>query len=364
MKNHFYAVIMAGGGGTRLWPLSRRSRPKQMLSLTGENSLFQTAVDRLSGLFTPEQILIVTVEEQAKLLSQQKPEVPWENFLIEPMPKGTASVVALAAQALQIRDTEAIMVILTADHFIQNIPHFHQLLAAGKKIAELDYLVTLGVEPLFPSTGYGYIQRGQKLGEIDGLPYFEVLKFKEKPGEVQAKDFISKGDHDWNSGMFIWKVDKILAEIKSLMPDLYSRISTIQSAWITDSRAQVLLKEWEQIVPETIDYGIMEKASKVACIPARNLGWNDVGSWDSLFDVLPCDEQGNINLAKDHCLIDSSGCLIVSESPTKKMIATIGLDDIVIVDTPDALLVCKKSDSQKVKQIVDFMKESGNQQFL
>lgn len=364
MIDHFYAVIMAGGGGTRLWPLSRRYRPKQMLSLTGESSLFQIAVDRLTGLLTPEQIIIVTVEEQAKVLSQQKPEIPWENFLIEPMPKGTASVVALAAQALQLRDPEAVMVILTADHFIQNVGHFHKLLLAGKQVAENGYLVTLGIDPQYAATGYGYIQRGEKLGEVAGLPFFKVTKFKEKPDQNQAREFLSRGDHDWNSGMFFWQVGRILREIENLMPELSERIKNIQKAWQTESKLQVLLSEWEKIHPETIDYGIMEKASRVACIPARNLGWNDVGSWESLFDVLPIDEQGNINLAADCYIEDVKGSLIVGENQARKMIAVVGVEDIVIVDTPDALLICKKSDTQKVKNIVEFLKKSGNQQFL
>ncbi|HEX7557310.1 MAG TPA: mannose-1-phosphate guanylyltransferase [Leptolinea sp.] len=364
MIDHLYAVIMAGGGGTRLWPLSRHSRPKQMLTLTGDRTLFQIAVDRLDGLLAPEQIVIVTVEEQAEVLSQQKPEIPQDNYLIEPMPKGTASVVALAAQAIQLRDPDAVMVVLTADHFIQNVKHFHRLLAAGKMVAEKGLLVTLGIEPQYPATGYGYIQRGNQLGEVDGLPYYEVIKFKEKPNEDQAREFIERGDHDWNSGMFFWRVDRILQEISRLMPDLSIRINEIQKAWSTESRSSVLLTNWEKIHPETIDYGIMEKASGVACIPARNLGWNDVGSWDSLFDVLPVDNHGNIILADDVLLLEASGCLIVSENPARKMIAAVGIKDIVIVDTPDALLICKKSDTQKVKQIVDFLKKDGNQQLL
>ncbi len=364
MIDHLYAVIMAGGGGTRLWPLSRRSRPKQMLTLTGDRTLFQVAVDRLRGLLSPEQIFIVTVEEQARELSRQKPEVPWENFLIEPMPRGTASVVALAAQAIQLIDPQGVMVVLTADHFIQNVDHFHRLITSGMKVAQEGYLVTLGIEPLFPSTGYGYIQRGDQLGEFDGLPYYKVLKFKEKPGADQAQEFIERGDHDWNSGMFFWRVDRILDEISILMPELYSKISDIQNAWTGESRQTVLYSKWPEIQPETIDYGIMEKASRVAVIPAKNLGWNDVGSWDSLFDVMAPDELGNITLAEDAFLQDTSGSLIISENKGKKFITTIGIEDVVIVDTPDALLVCKKSETQKVKQIVDFLKKNGKQELL
>jgi len=364
MNEHLYAVIMAGGGGTRLWPLSRRSRPKQMLTITGDKTLFQIAVDRLSGLLMPEQIYIVTVEDQARELQKQKPEIPVENFLIEPMPKGTASVVALAAQAIQLKDPQAVMVVLTADHYIQNVKHFHHLISCGMQIAQEGYLVTLGIEPLFPATGYGYIQRGNQLGEHVGLPYYQVLKFKEKPNEDLALEFIERGDHDWNSGMFFWRADRILEEIARHMPELYKRIKIIQKAWTSDSKQKVLQANWQEINPETIDYGIMEKADRVACIPARNLGWNDVGSWDSLFDVLPADDKGNITLAEDVFLEDTSGSLIVSENPVRKFIATIGIENIVVVDTPDALLVCKKSDTQKVKQVVDFLKKEGGQQLL
>ncbi len=310
MNEHLYAVIMAGGGGTRLWPLSRRSRPKQMISLTGDKTLFQVAVDRLDGLLPPEQIMIVTVEEQAKELSKQEPKIPWENFLLEPMPRGTASVVALAAQAIQLKDPEAVMIILTADHFIKNIKLFHRLITCGKKVAEDGYLVTLGIEPQYAATGYGYIQRGEQLGTFDNLPFYKVLKFKEKPIELLANEFIQSGDHDWNSGMFFWRVDRILEEMKNLMPDLFSKIVTIQKAWNTPDRQEVLQANWATIHPETIDYGIMEKASRVACIPAKGLGWNDVGSWDSIFDVLPADSNGNINLADDVFMEDTKGSLI------------------------------------------------------
>lgn len=364
MIKNLYAVIMAGGGGTRLWPLSRRSRPKQMLSLTGDDTLFQVAVDRLIGLLAPEQIIIVTVEEQAKELSLQKPEIPWENFLLEPMPRGTASVVALAAQAIQSKDPDAVMVILTADHFIKNVKQFHRLIECGKRVAEDGFLVTLGIEPNYPATGYGYIQRGKQLGEFDGLPFYQVLQFKEKPNVALAEEFLRNRDHDWNSGMFFWRADRILEEIKNLMPDLFSKIDVIQKAWNTPDRDAVLAKTWSTISPETIDYGIMEKASRVACIPASDLGWNDVGSWDSIFDVLPADGNGNIILSENIAIESTKDTLIVSEDTGEKMIAAIGLDGIVVVDTPDALLICKKSETQKVKKIVDFLKKEGNQQLL
>ncbi|NLF51017.1 MAG: NTP transferase domain-containing protein [Leptolinea sp.] len=364
MNKNLFAVIMAGGGGTRLWPLSRRNRPKQMLSLTGDDTLFQVAVDRMTGLLPPEQIIVVTVEEQARELSRQKPEIPWENFLLEPKPRGTASVVALAAQAIQLKDPNAVMIILTADHFIKDVEKFHHLITCGKKVAEEGFLVTLGIEPLYPASGYGYIQRGKQLGVFDGIPYYQVVKFKEKPNQELAMEFIRNKDHDWNSGMFFWKAARILEEMEIHMPDLFNEIITIQKAWNTPDRDKVLSETWEMIKPETIDYGIMEKASQVACIPASDLGWNDVGSWESIFDVLPADEKGNIILADNVALEDTTGTLIVNEDTNTKLIAVIGLDGIVVVDTPDAILICKKSETQKVKKIVDFLKKDGNQQLL
>ncbi len=224
MSDHFYAVIMAGGGGTRLWPLSRKETPKQMLQLIGERTMFQLAVDRLEGLFPAERILVVTVAEQAAGLQEQCPEIPAENYLLEPMPRGTASVVGLAAIELIRRDPEATMAILTADHYIEDIPMFQNLLLAASDVAQRGNLVTLGIVPTFPATGYGYVQRGQELGKFRGVAAYHALRFKEKPDIAKAKEMIAGKDHYWNSGMFIWRVDRILEEIRGLMPDLAGKL--------------------------------------------------------------------------------------------------------------------------------------------
>ena len=212
MLANYYAVIMAGGGGTRLWPLSRKARPKQMLRLLEERSLFQTSVQRLDGVFPPDRIYVVTVEEQAAELQQQCPQIPAENYLLEPMPRGTASVIGLAAVALKRRDPQAVMAVLTSDHYIGNEPGFRELLAAAYDVAQEDYLVTLGISPTFPATGYGYIQRGALLGSYRDYEVYRALRFKEKPAEKQAQRMLASGDHSWNSGMFVWKVDRILEE--------------------------------------------------------------------------------------------------------------------------------------------------------
>ncbi len=363
MIEHYYAVIMAGGGGTRLWPLSRKDRPKQMLQLTGDRTMFQVAVDRLAGVFTPDHILVVTVAEQAALLREQCPEIPGDNYLIEPAPRGTASVVGLAAMALRIRDPQAVMAVLTADHFIENIHGFQQLLHSAAQVAQAGWLVTLGIQPTYPATGYGYIQRGEALKTEETITAFRVLKFKEKPDEETARGFLETGDHDWNSGMFIWRVDRILDEIQTLMPALADTLAKIAAAWNTDQQNAVVQQLWGAIQPQTIDYGIMEKAQKVVVLPAGALGWNDVGSWESLFDVLSADEHGNIILGANHIGIDTRSSLVCADRQ-KRLIVTIGVNDLVVVDTGDAVLICPRSDSQRVKDVVSQLKQTGRTEYL
>jgi mannose-1-phosphate guanylyltransferase len=363
MNENFYAVIMAGGGGTRLWPLSRKATPKQMLKLFGDRTLFQVAIHRLEGVFDPDHILVVTVADQADQLKQQWPEIPDENYLIEPMPRGTASVVGMAAVALAQRDPRASMAILTADHFIQDEAKFRDLLLAGYDLAQEGYLVTLGITPTYPATGYGYIQHGEELGEYRGSRAYRVVTFKEKPDEAHAKLMLQSGDHDWNSGMFIWRVDRILDEFRWHMPDLAKKLDEIAQTWGSDSRSETVERVWPGIKSETIDYGIMEKAGQVAVLPAKGLGWNDVGSWDSLFDVLPGDENGNIVLGADHIMIDTSRSL-VCDSGSGRLIVTIGVEDLVVIDTGDALLVCRKDAAQQVKTVVNQLKATNRQEYL
>lgn len=355
MYEHFYAVIMAGGGGTRLWPLSRKARPKQMLSLLEERSLFQTSVERLKGLFPPERILVVTVAEQAAILREQSPSIPAENFLLEPLPRGTASVIGLAGIVLKYRDPQAVMAVLTSDHYIGNEEGFRNLLASAYKVAQDGMLVTLGITPTYPATGYGYIQQGEMIGAYQGSDVYRVLRFKEKPDEEQARAMLAAGDHVWNSGMFVWRVDRILEEFASQMPELHQRLSQIANAWGNPDQIETLEKLWPAIKSETIDYGIMEGAVGVAVLPAGNLRWNDVGSWDSLFDVLAGDEQGNIIIGGQHIGIDTRQSLVYVNQE-HRLIVTIGVEDLVVVDTGDVLLVCRKDQAQKVRQVVGQLK--------
>lgn len=356
MFEHYYAVIMAGGEGSRLWPLSRQNRPKQMVQLGSNRTLFQVAVDRIRDIFPPERIYVVTVANQAGSLKSQCPEIPPENFLLEPMPRGTASVVGLAAVALRARDPQAVMVILAADHLIQNEEFFRQLLKDGKRLAEQGYLVTLGIRPTYPATGYGYIQRGEELESAPCLAY-QVKRFREKPDEDTARLFLMRGDHEWNSGMFVWTLDRILTEIRILMPELSEKLDEIAKDWSTPARDDTIQTVWPTIKPQTVDYGIMEKADRVAVIPAIDLGWNDVGSWESIFEVFRPDEQGNIILDSDHLGLGTSNSLVVSDH-AKRLIVTVGLDNVIIVDTQDAVLVCSRKDAQRVREVVNSLKKS------
>jgi len=364
MTEHTYAVIMAGGGGTRLWPVSRKERPKQLLPLIGNETLFQSTVSRLENLFSPDRILVVTVEEQAREMRLQAPEIPEENFIIEPGPRGTASVVGLAAAVLFKRDPNAKMAILPSDHFIRNRDLFHYLLKAALEVAENGYLVTLGITPTQPSTAYGYIQQGERLDGQYNYPTYSVKRFVEKPDEQTAQKLLRTGDHSWNSGMFIWRADVILAEIDKQMPDLGVALKKISSALGNDNQNQVLIENWRDLKVETVDYGIMEKAERVALLPAGGLGWSDVGMWSSLFEVLLPDMDGNIATNSGLHLAHETHNTLVFGSDSNRLIVTIGVDDMVIVDTSDVLMICKTDQAQKVRDVVGHLKKHHQDKYL
>lgn len=359
---HTYAVIMAGGSGTRLWPVSRRCRPKQMISLVEERSLFQTTIERLEGLFPPERILVVTVAEQAKQLQNQAPHIPGNNYLLEPAPRGTASAIGLAASVLRKRDPQSVMASLHSDHYIRNHDLFQLLVRLAFDVAEKDYLVTLGITPTYPATVYGYIQRGDLIPEKSSYPVYRVLRFVEKPDEMKARGMILTGDHSWNSGMFFWKTERILAEFRRQMPDLFSSLTQIEAAWGTDEQDTTLTRLWPDLRNETIDYGIMENAEKVAVLPAAGLEWSDIGNWNSLFDVLLPDKDGNIVFSGRHIPVETSSSLVYGNNDDR-LVVTIGVDNLIIVDSGDVLLVCRKDQAAKVRQVVDNLKNSDKEHY-
>ena len=360
MNDNFYAVIMAGGGGTRLWPLSKRSRPKQLISFDGKKSLFALAVERLEGQFKPENIYIVTIAEQVPALIEQAPVLSRDQFIIEPQPKGTASVIGLAAINLIKKDPDAVMAVLTADHIIENLPLFHMLLENAFPLAEQNHLITLGIKPTYPATGYGYIKAGKKFDSTDS---FFAEKFVEKPNEKIASQYIQDGNYFWNSGMFIWRADRIMDEFRIQMPDLYGKLDQISGLIGKSGFEERLINIWASIAPQTIDYGIMENAKDVLLLKGENLDWNDVGSWDSLYDFIPSDNSGNVIKNTQSIVVDSKNILIFNKND-KKIVAVVGLEDLVIIDTDNAMLICKKGETQRVKEIVEEIKNKKLDDYL
>ena len=360
--DHTYAVIMAGGGGTRLWPISRKKHPKHVLPLLGKRTLFQSTLDRLEGFISPERVLVVTAETQAEEMRKQTTKVPAENFLLEPAPRGTAPVIGLAAAVLAKRDPQAVMLVLPSDHYIGNRDLFHLVMRVAVQVARKDFLVTLGITPTFPAAAYGYIQRGAALPDRFDYPVYRVLHFVEKPAESKARRLLASGEHSWNSGMFVWRADRILDEFARQMPELRAALGRIGQAWETPGQDEALKSIWPALASETIDYGIMENASNVAVLPAGGLEWSDVGSWDALFDVLLHDKDGNVLVNSEHMALETHGTLVYSSE--KKLVVTIGVDDLIVVDSGDALLVCHRDQAQRVRQVIENLKESEREDYL
>lgn len=363
LKNNIYAVIMAGGGGTRLWPVSRIRKPKQLLPLIGSETLFQNTFERMKSILPLENIFVVTIADQAAEMKQQVPALPQENFLIEPSPKGTASVIGLAAKYLYSMDPDAIMIVLPADHYIKNQDLFGFILRSSIEVAKNDYLVTLGISPTFPATGFGYIQQGSVVEGEFGYPAYKVVRFKEKPDLEIAQEMLRTGNYSWNSGIFVWKASSILVEFQDQMPDLVRVLAEMNFSKIQDPDDR-FHQLWSRLVVESIDYGVMEKAKNVAVLPASGLGWSDVGSWDSLFEVLISDNNGNIVVNHRHIQIETNNSLVYCNHGKNRLCVTIGVDDLAIIDTEDVLLVCKTDQSQKVKDVVSILKQQKMQEFL
>ena len=351
---------MAGGVGTRFWPRSRENHPKQLLHIAGKHTLIQSTVQRLRPLIPEDHIVVVSTRNQKNLIQEQLPFLKPHQLILEPKGRNTAPCIGLAALFIEKIDPDAVMVVLPADHIIKDNDKFLMLLHAASQVSrDKDCLVTIGIDPTYPSTGFGYIQYNDLIADVDGIPVHKIKTFAEKPDEETAVSFLDSGDFFWNSGIFIWKARTILNEIKSSLPELYDGLMEIKKSLGTSKQDKVIEKVYCQIKGISIDYGVMEHAEHV-CVLKGDFGWSDVGTWDEVFKLYEPDADGNVSRT-DHLALNSKGCYIDAEG---KFVATIGVDDIIVVDTEDALLICHRNSAQEVKDMVDRMKQKGLKKYL
>lgn len=367
-----YAVILAGGGGTRLWPKSRRSRPKHLLKLLGKETLLKITYDRIRPIIPDERILIVTVDDHANLVKKEVPSIPAENIIAEPQSKNTALAMGTAVAFIQARNPKAVIVNLSADHIYQDIDRFQKTVLAAIEVANNHpYIVAVGIKPNFPHTGLGYIRTGDQLGHVriteenSGLKdvyAFKCLGFKEKPDLATAQSFLATGQYLWNAGLYIWSVETIMEALLKHAPDVAALVKEEMEAIGTPSEAEVLKKVYQKAENIQIDYAVSEKAKNIAIIPG-DFGWSDVGDWKVVFDSLPKDELNNaiIDPEGDHLSIDTRDSLIETNG---RLIVTIGVEDLVVVDSADAILICHKNRSQDVKKVVEKLKAGKKDQYL
>lgn len=356
MQNHRYAVIMAGGKGERFWPLSTAAKPKQVLSLVGGRPMLAQAVERLSGFIPPERVLVITNQDLVDVSREAVPELPAENVIGEPCGRDTAAACALGAAIVEARCPGGAFCILTADHVIRKIDRFHDILNQGFEIAEAgERLVTIGIQPTFPSTGFGYIECLETLTE-DNDHIFKANRFVEKPDTETAQRYVKEGGYFWNSGMFIWKAQVLMDALARFEPPVASMAKAIQPVVDASDFKQRLKEEYQRLGRISIDYAVMEKAVNIVTV-VGDFEWYDVGSWPALEDHFEKDEHGNI-VVGDASTLDSKGNIVVSEG---HVTALIGVEDLMVIHAGHATLVCPKSRAQDVKKMVQQL--AGNKHY-
>jgi mannose-1-phosphate guanylyltransferase len=352
-----YVLVLSGGAGTRLWPLSRRDRPKQFLELLGERSLLQDTVDRVSEFVPGERIFVVAPPEHRPLIHEQLPDLPADHLVVEPYPRGNAAAIALAMGALSAFDPDAVVAVLPSDHVVADRGQFRKVLIAATAAAERGHLVTLGITPERADTGFGYIEAGDKLDIEAPVEVRTVRRFVEKPKREAAERMVAAGGHYWNAGMFVWRVEEILRAYERHLPRTAKAIEALRDAIGSPRYESVLAEVWEETDRTTVDYGIAEKADNVAVVPA-DIGWQDVGSWARLAQIVAQADNW------------ASGGLVAEDARDNyvwapgKTVALIGVEGLVIVDTPDALLVTSKERSEDVKAVVDRLKREDREDLL
>lgn len=363
-----YGVIMAGGAGTRLWPLSRLQRPKQLLNVIRGKSLLRLSYERLRGLLPPDRIYVCTNAAYIEQIKAALPELPADNLLGEPAGRDTANAVGFAAAVIRQRDKDAVTAFVTADHVIEPVEKFQAALRAAFDVVaqKPESLVTFGIVPTFGHTGLGYVQRGEALPLATNPPSYRVQAFKEKPDKQTADRYVESGRYYWNSGMFVWRADTVLAELQAFLPDCYAGYQRIAEAWNTPDRDKVLQEIYPMLQKISIDYAVMEPAGQGrgkarVVVVEMPVMWLDVGSFPALAETLEVDDHNNAFSAARVELFDSDDNVVISDDPNH-LICTIGLSDVVVVHTKDATLICPKGEAQKIKDLVSRLKDRfGNE---
>ena len=355
------AVIMAGGKGERFWPKSRSNYPKQFLSLTSDGkTMIQLTAERLLPLVSYEDMVIVTNKSYVKLVKEQLPDIPEDNILAEPVAKNTAPAIGLAAALIQQKYDDAVMIVLPSDHIIKQNQMFIDTLKTAVNVAEEgENLVTIGITPTYPETGYGYINYGKANYSEKHSNVYEVQRFVEKPSIEKAKEYLESGNYIWNSGMFVWKASTIIEKFKQLLPETYRGLIDIKNSMGKSDFGDVLYDNFSKFKSESIDYGVMERSDNIYTLPGT-FGWDDVGSWLALERITKTNEYGN-SVTGNVITIDSKNSII---SGTDKLIATVGIEDLIIVDTDDALLICSKESTQDVKKVIENLKICNRTEYI
>jgi len=363
-SDHLFVLIICGGGGTRLWPRSRKKTPKQFINLLGEKTLFEQTIERARNLVPDERIFVVTnMDYVDEIITQGK--LSLKNIFAEPQARNTALAMVAGSAVIDKVDPQALIINMWSDHLISPLEEFttNALLAAQVAFGR-DLLVTVGLKPTFPHTGLGYIHAGEKLTEFKNNEVFKVKEFKEKPDLIQAKEFVKSGDYYWNTGMFTWSSQAFIKSCEKNAPKLGEAFKKIHSAWGQNDEKKVIDEVYAQAEDISIDFALAEKADNLALVPA-SFSWSDVGSWQVIYDVGKKDENGNliVKLSKQGEIynINSTNNLVQFSD---RLVALVGVENLVIIDTPDALLICRKDKAQDVKKIVETLKEKGKKEYL
>lgn len=356
--NNVHVVVMAGGSGTRFWPVSRHHHPKQLLRFAAADSLLAQTFARVRKLAEPERWWMVVGQSHAEACAEAVPALPRSHVLVEPVARNTAAAIALAAQAVRRADPSAVMVVLPADHFVRNAPALVAALETAVRLAADGRIVTLGIEPTYPETGYGYIERGDAEAKTAGA--YAVRRFIEKPNRERAIELVTQGGFDWNAGMFVMKPGVVEAEIQRQLPDLDAAMRRIEGAASGPNAATVLAREYEGLRSVSIDHGVMEHAKGLAVVPV-SCGWSDIGSWNATGSVIDADSAGNVTRGRV-VLVDTTKSIVYAEDG--HVVGVVGVEGLVVVHTRDATLVAPANRAQDVRAIVDQLKERGWHEYL